>query len=187
MPLVVEEELDRSGIVVVHRFGDGDGGLAHLCAKFRREDQRGGNFDQFLMAALDGAIPLPQMDDIAVFIAQDLKFNMMRPFDIFLDENAAVAEGRLCFARGNCHILTQLLVGPDDPQAATPAAGAGFDHDRVADSLDECQGLFEAGDAAFGAWHDWDAAVWAISRALTLLPIRLMACVDGPMKVMPDV
>ena len=107
--------------------------------------------------SLDGAIPLPQMDDIAVFIAQDLKFNMVRPFDIFLDENAAVAEGRLCFARGNCHILTQLLVGPDDPQAATPAAGAGLDHNRVVDTMDECQGLFEAGHSTFGAWHDWDA------------------------------
>ena len=26
----------------------------------------------------------------------------------------------------------------------------------------------------------------AISRALTLLPIRVMACVDGPMNVMPE-
>jgi len=36
---MVEEKLDGAGIVVVHRFRDGNGGLAHLGAQFRRQDQ----------------------------------------------------------------------------------------------------------------------------------------------------
>ena len=92
-----------------------------ICARsFGREDQRRCDFDQFLVAALDGAIPFPEVNDIAVLIPQDLEFNMVRPFDIFFDEDAAVAEGRLGLARGDFHILTQLLVGPDDAQAHVP-------------------------------------------------------------------
>ena len=97
------------------------------------------------------------MDNVAVFIAQDLKFDMVRTFDVLFDEDAAVAEGRQRFPCRDFHILAQLLVGADDPESASPAAGAGLDHNRVIDPMGEFQGLVDAGDAAFGSGDNREA------------------------------
>ena len=44
MALLIQEKFDRAGIVVVHRLGDGDGGVAHLRAQLRREYRARGRF-----------------------------------------------------------------------------------------------------------------------------------------------
>ena len=94
------------------------------------------------MAPLDGAIAFPEVNDIAVLVRQDLEFDMVRAFDIFFDEDAAVAECRLGLTRGHVHILAQFLVRPHDAQPASPASGAGFDHDGIAGAAGEGQGFF---------------------------------------------
>ena len=109
------------------------------------------------MPTLNGAIPLAQVDDVAVFVGQDLKFDMMRTLDIFLDEDAAVAEGGQGLPRRDFHILAQLGIRADDPESASSAAGAGFDHDRVVGFFGKGQGLVDIGDAAFGSGDDRDA------------------------------
>ena len=52
------------------------------------------------MAALNRAFAFAQRDDFAVAVAEDLDLYMARPREILLDEDAAVAEGRLRLARG---------------------------------------------------------------------------------------
>ena len=111
------------------------------------------------MSALDGTIPLAQVDDVAVLVAQDLKFDMVRPLDVFLDEDAAVAERGLSFSRRDVNVLPQFLIGANHTQASSPAAGAGLDHDRVVDLMGESQGFVDAGDSAFGAGDDRDACL----------------------------
>ena len=51
-----------------------------------------GNLDQLLMPALNRAIALAQMDDVAMPVGQDLEFDMMRPLDILFEKDASVAE-----------------------------------------------------------------------------------------------
>ena len=52
------------------------------------------------MAALDGAFAFAQRDHLAVMVAEDLDLDVARAGEIFLEEDAAVAEGRLSLARG---------------------------------------------------------------------------------------
>ncbi len=112
--LVIHDEFDGAGIGVMGGFGDSDGGFAHFFAQFPEfvfEQGRGSFLDDFLVAALDGAIAFAQMDDAALMVAENLDFDVVRVFDEFLDVNAGIAEGffRLgaggvkAFHRGKCH------------------------------------------------------------------------------------
>ena len=109
------------------------------------------------MSSLDRTVSFSEMDDIAVPISQYLELDMMRPLDIFFDEDAAVAEGGLGLARGDFHVLSQLIVGSDDAKPATAAAGARLDHDRVARLFCEGQGFFDTGNGTIRAGHDRNA------------------------------
>ena len=111
------------------------------------------------MAALDGAVALAQVDDVPVTVRQDLEFDVVRPLDVFLDEDAAVAESGLRFARRGVHVDAQLLVGPDDAQPAPASAGAGLDHHRVADAFRERDSVLRARHALLGARHDRHAGL----------------------------
>ena len=76
--------------------------------------RRGGDFDEFLVAALDRAIAVEKMDDVAFRIAEDLDFDMARIDESFFDENRAGAERFFGFGnvragigggfRGRCRI-----------------------------------------------------------------------------------
>ena len=66
-----------------------------VCAG-RFVEQRARRFlDDLLVAALDRAFALAQMDDMAVLVAQHLDLDVARIGDEFLDEDAVVAEGDL--------------------------------------------------------------------------------------------
>ncbi len=89
------DELDGAGGVVTDRLGERDGLRAHLRARGFIEQRRRRFLDDLLVAALDRAFALAQMNDIAVLVAEHLNFDVARIDDEFLDEDAIVAEGRL--------------------------------------------------------------------------------------------
>src|SRR6185436_9901121 len=93
--VLIEEKLDGTGIVILDSLGNGDGRLAHFGTETRGENQGWGNFDEFLMPALNRAIAFTQMDDISVPVGQDLKFDVMRSLDILLKKDCSIAEGSL--------------------------------------------------------------------------------------------
>ena len=61
------------------------------------DKRRRGFLDDFLVTALDRAIPFAQMDDVAFVVAEDLEFDMMGILDEFLDVNAGIAESLVGF------------------------------------------------------------------------------------------
>ncbi len=69
-----------------------DGRFTHLGPQFGCQNQGRGDLDELLMTTLNGAIPFAKMDDVAMPVGQNLELDVMRAFDIFLDEDAAVAE-----------------------------------------------------------------------------------------------
>ena len=76
------------------------------------------------MAALDRAFALAEMDRIAVGVGDDLDFDMTRRGDVFLDEDAAVAESGLRFTRREAEAFAQLGIaaGMRMPLPPPPAA-----------------------------------------------------------------
>ena len=72
--------------------------LAHRLAHFGRDEGRGRLLDHLLVAALDRAFALAEIEDVAVLVAEHLDLDMARALDELLDEDAVVAEARLALA-----------------------------------------------------------------------------------------
>ena len=64
--------------VVAHRLGQRDRLLAHLLARRGVEQRRRRLLHDLLVAALDRAFALAEMDDVAVLVAQHLDLDMAR-------------------------------------------------------------------------------------------------------------
>ena len=94
------DELDGAGAVVADGLGQRDRLLAHGLARLGIEQRRGRLLDDLLVAALDGAFALAQVDDVAVLVAQHLDLDVARVLDELLDEHAVVAEARLGLRAG---------------------------------------------------------------------------------------
>ena len=69
---VVDQELDGAGILVIDRLGQGDGSLAHALAQLFGHDGGRTLLDDLLVAALHGAITLPEMNHIAMAVGNKL-------------------------------------------------------------------------------------------------------------------
>ena len=76
--ILVREELDGAGIDVVDVLHDLQGRCADVLAKLLRQRPGRCHLDDLLVAALDGAVTLIEVDDIAVLIAHDLHFDVLR-------------------------------------------------------------------------------------------------------------
>ena len=79
----VIKEFDRARVIVADFLGDAHGGIAEFFANSGIEADAGGNFDDFLVAALDRAIAFMQMKDMAVAIAEDLDFDVFGARNVF--------------------------------------------------------------------------------------------------------
>ncbi len=146
-------ELDRAGAVVAHGLGQRDGLLAHRLARLLVEQGRGRLLDHLLVAALDGALALTQVDDVAVLVAEHLDLDVARIDDELLDEHPIVAEARLGLRAGRAEPLLGLLGVEGDAHALAAAAGRGLDHDGVADLGGDLDGVLGIRDLAEVAGH----------------------------------
>ena len=105
------DELHRAGAVVADRLRERDRLLAHFGARLGVEQRARRFLDDFLVAALDRALALAEIDDVAVLVAQHLDFDVARIGDEFLDEDAIVAETRFRLRAGAGEILRHLALG----------------------------------------------------------------------------
>src|SRR4029079_2258868 len=85
-------ELDGAGGIVADRLGERDRLRSHVPTRLGIEQWAWCLLDHLLIAALDGALALAEMNDVAVLVAQNLNFHVARIGDEFLDEDAIVAE-----------------------------------------------------------------------------------------------
>src|SRR3954463_7182865 len=90
--LVVEEELERTGVGVLHRARRIDDGAPEFAAHFFGHRNRWSFFQQLLMAALNRALALTKVNDGAMVIAEYLKFDMTRVLDVLLEIDVSHAE-----------------------------------------------------------------------------------------------
>ena len=143
-----DDELHGAGRVVADGLGERDRLLAHFAAR-RRVDERARRFlHDFLVAALDRAFALAEMNDVAMLVAQDLDFDMARIDDEFLDEHAVVAEGGFGLGTRARKTLGHLGLGMRDPHALAAAARRCLDHDRISDLVGDLQRVLGVGDHA---------------------------------------
>ena len=127
------QELDRRGTLVVGISGDPQTEFAQLSPLLGRQIGCRRPFDDFLVAALDGTVALVQVDDVAVTVAEDLDLDMAGAVDQLFQIDRTVAEGGFGFAPSRQHLRVKLGFGSDRPHAASAAAPAGLQHQRIAD------------------------------------------------------
>ena len=139
--LRVQDELHCSGPQVAAAPGGGDGRLAHGLPQLTAEGVGGGFLHQLLVLALDGAVPLPQVDHVAPAVGHNLELNVPGVEDQLFHVQGAVAEAGLRLRLGGGKGLGQLLRGEHPSHAPAPAAGGGLEHHRIADVLRPAKGL----------------------------------------------
>src|SRR6266850_6496083 len=91
---VAEDELDGPGVDVAGGSRGPDRGRAHRGPDLGCHHRRRGLFHDLLMAPLDRALALAQVDRIAVAVADDLDLDMSRLAHISLQVDGAIPECR---------------------------------------------------------------------------------------------
>ncbi len=111
--------------VVADGLGALDGDGAHLGDELARTPGgRRGLLDDLLVAALDRAVALEDVDHVAVAIAEHLDLDVTRAEDGLLDVDGVVAEELLRLAAGALPGAGHLVLGVDEAHALAAAARA---------------------------------------------------------------
>ena len=99
------------------------------------ERGRGAFLPDLLVAALQRAVALAEMDGAAMAVAEHLDLDVARPLEVFLEIDRVVAEGGLRFGPRGGERVRQFVGGLRDLHAAPAAAGRCLDQHREADRL----------------------------------------------------
>src|SRR5947209_19137766 len=83
----IYQELDRAGILIPCRTGQGDGGIGEFGTDSPIESYSRSDLHYFLIAPLYRAVPFIQVQNMAVFIGENLDLNMPRVVDKPLEKN----------------------------------------------------------------------------------------------------
>ena len=127
------EPLDGSGGAVADRRGGVDRDLADPLAH-RGVDVRAGRLlDQLLVAALDRAVALAEVDHVAVRVGEHLDLDVAGILEVALDVHGRVREEPLALAGSALERVLDLLLGSGDPEALAPAPARGLERDRIPD------------------------------------------------------
>ena len=156
-PCAIDEALDRSRADVADRPGGGDGHRAHALAQRIVDGRRRSLLDHLLVAALQGAVALPEVDDRAVPIGEHLDLDVPRIVDVALDVDRTVGEVRLSLALGRRERALRLVRPAHDLHPAPAAARRRLDRDRPAERVAELDDLRGGRHALGGAGDDRDA------------------------------
>ncbi len=93
------------------------------------------------MPALERAVALAEVDDVAVPVAEDLHLDVPRAVDVLLEVDAAVLERGLGLGSRLVQPGSQRCLVAGDAHALAAAAGRRLDEHRVADRPRELQRL----------------------------------------------
>ena len=128
-----DNELDRPGADVPDRAGRVAGRLTDALAGGLVEQRAGRLLDDLLVAPLERALALSQVDDVAVGVGQDLHLDVAGGVHEPLEEQRVVAERVSRLAPRRVQGRRQVSRILDAPHALTAAAGGRLDENGVAD------------------------------------------------------
>ncbi len=110
--------------------------------------------DHLLVAPLDRAVALTEVDHVAVRVGEHLDLDVARVLEIALDVDAVVGEELLAFARGALEGLLELVRGHRDPEALAAPSPRRLAGDRVTGFLGLLAGGVDVGGGLGRAGHD---------------------------------
>ncbi len=137
----IDEEFHRAGIVQADRTANRQGGVEQPTPQFGVEGWCRSDLDDFLMAALDGAIAFEEMHQVAVLIAEQLHFDVPRPPDILFEKDVGHAEGGAGLAAGLLEGVEESFGLLGNAHAASATAHGRLDDDRITEAVRDGSGL----------------------------------------------
>ena len=154
MTVIIHEKLNSARIGVSDVLCQLDRGCAHSSPQFGRHQRGGTLLDDLLIASLDGTIAFPEMNDAAVFIRENLKFDVVRIDDKLFDVDLGIAEGLVRLEARGMIALHEAPFVTGDAHPAPSAAGDRLDHDGKADFSRDLDGFFFAVHGSIAAWRN---------------------------------
>jgi hypothetical protein len=106
---LVDQEFSRTGVPVSDALGKLDSIAQDCLADLLRQVGRGRNFDNLLVATLNGAVTLEQVHGVALGISEDLDFDVAGTLKEAFNEDGTITEGGLGF--GYCTLEGGLEFG----------------------------------------------------------------------------
>ena len=162
--------------------GDLADALAHLLVHVRSR----GLLDQLLVAPLDRAVALAQVDHVAVRVGEHLHLDVARILEVALEVDARVREELLALARGPLERLLELVLGARArespcrrrrrPPCRRPGSRSPWPASRASSTS-------SAGDVVPGTIGTPASDI--SSRARVFDPIASIALAGGPMNTTP--
>ncbi len=160
--VLVDQELHGAGVGVVGGLGRLDRGGADVGQQLLVGNQRRGDLDELLVAALDGAVAGAQMDHLAVVVGDDLHLDVLGGDHHLFEVDVVVVEGGLGLGAGRGQLGLELFFVLHPADSPPPATGGGLEHHRIAVLLAEGQRLLDpgvAGREVGGAGYHGDAGL----------------------------
>ncbi|ENN85990.1 hypothetical protein RHSP_16060 [Rhizobium freirei PRF 81] len=151
------EELDGAGAAILQLLHGVGADLADLHALLDVECWRICLFPDLLVAALQRAVALAEMDRIAFAVAEHLDFDVTRLAEILFHVDGFVAESGARFRASRRPGFDQVLFGAGDLHAAAAAAGGCLDEHGIADLACGPQRIRLGLHLAVGAGNDRNA------------------------------
>jgi hypothetical protein len=127
--LLVHQELSSTGVAVVHRSSQPHGIIEYGIPGLGGKVLGGGNLDDFLMSALDRAVTLVKVNNVAMVISEKLDLDMLRFVEESLDEDSAISKRRFCFGGSSVERLLQRFLITDNSHTAATTAEGSLDND----------------------------------------------------------
>jgi hypothetical protein len=124
--LPVDDELDRPGAGIAHRLASATGLFAHRLARFGVEEGRRRLLDDLLVAPLDRAFALAQVDAVAMLVASTWISIWRGWVDEFLNEQTVIAERGCRLVLRRLESLRAPRPRPGDAHALAAAARDAF-------------------------------------------------------------
>ncbi len=152
-----EQTLDRPGGAVPGGARGIDRDLPDPRSQLAADRRRRRLLDELLVAALDRAVALAEVDDVPVCVGEHLHLDVARILQIPLDVDGCVGEVRLPLALGRLERLDGLAGRPHDLHALAAAAGRRLDDQRIADLLADRDDVVGRADRVGRARDDRDA------------------------------
>ena len=153
--LFVQQKFHGTGVDVADCLSRLDCGYHHLLSGFFVKRGAGAFLDHLLILALNGALALAQTDDVVIFIAKQLHFNVLYGEDEFFQIARAVAEGCLCLGGSSQKRFLKVLYVINSADTLAAAARTGFYQQRKADFFSLSLGDLDVLDhvAAGSNWY----------------------------------
>src|SRR3546814_1288785 len=131
--ILIDDKLDRAGRDVVDRLRQGHRLGAHGGAGLGVEEGRRRLLHHLLVATLDRALALAEVQGGAVPVGPHLNLDVARLLDVLLDAHALVAEAGARLVAGRAPALAPPGLASSATHALSAAAGGRLAHHRVAE------------------------------------------------------